>query len=311
MRSAAKVAFAFALALPEAPAASAQQPSAKTPVFSADTEIVNVTVSVRDAKGQLVPNLSAFEFAVYEDGRPQEVRLFARAVEPGQEEALALDLGLLMDTSQSMIEDMRFSQEAATRFLESIPRARELLAIFFDQDIRISRYQSEHQQGLFERILEARGGGLTALYDAITVYISRVADSPGRKVLVVFTDGEDSTSAIGPTEVIGLVRSSAVTIYPVAFSRGLPAGSTRASQARSFLQKLANSSGGQLFTPAGSKDLPEIYAKILEELKAQYVIGFVSDNPKHDGKFRRLRIEVGRAGLKARCRPGYTVPKDS
>lgn len=306
-----------------APTAGAQRAlPAETPVFSVKADIVNLIVSVRDVKGRPVSDLKADDFVVSEDGRPQKIQLFARAVAPeravgdgpesgGGRDALALDLGLLLDTSESMIQQMKLSQEAASRFLESIPRARALLTIFFDQDIRVSRYDSEHQQGLFDRIFEAKGAGMTALYDAITVYLSRVQDANGRKVLVVFTDGEDTTSAISLTELMGLVRSSGVTIYPIAFMGGFPIGSNRQLSARSFLQYLADLSGGQVFTPHSSKDLPEIYAKILDELQTQYVIGFTSDNAKHDGKYRKLKVDMKRPGLKARYRQGYAAPKDS
>jgi Ca-activated chloride channel family protein len=286
--------------------AAAQAPK---PVFPVGLEMVNLTLSVRDEKGHLVTDLQEPHFVVFEDERPQAIQLFARAVAPGQDEALALDLGMLFDTSQSMIDQMRFAQEAASRFLESIPRARDLLTIFFDQDIRVSRYDSEHQQGLMARIFEAKGGGNTALRDAIAVYISRVAESSGRKVLVLFSDGEDSTSALGPHELMALVRSSSVTIYPVAFSGGFPPGSPRALTSRAFLSQLAELSGGHVFNPRSSRDLPDVYDQLLDELKSQYVIGYVPDNPKHDGRYRKLRVEVSRPGLRVRCRPGYTAPQ--
>lgn len=277
----------------------------EVPVFPAGTEIVHVTASVRDAANRLVPDLSAEDFAVFENGRPQALQLFARAVEPGQEDTLALNLGLLLDTSESMLSQLKLSQEAAVRFLESIPRARDLLTIFFDQDIRISRYDSENQQGLFQRIQEAKGGGNTALYDAIAVYLSRVQDSPGRKVLVVLSDGEDSTSALALGQLLELVRSSSVTIYPIAFSAGFPTGGARAQRAKSFLLGLADMTGGQVFAPSASRELAEVYERILSELSAQYVLGFSSSDPRRDGKYRKLKVEVKRKGLKVRHRPGY------
>ena len=171
-------------------------------VFPVRLEEVHVALSVRDAKGKLVTDLTADDFVVTEDGRPQTIQLFARGIDEGQDtaaarEALALDLGLLLDTSSSMLKELKLSQEAASRFLEAIPRARELYTIFFDEDIRVSRYDSENQQGLFDRIHAAKGGGNTALYDAIAVYLSRVQDGSGRKVLVLFTDGEDTQQRAG------------------------------------------------------------------------------------------------------------------
>jgi len=323
-----------------------------TPVFRAGLDLVNVTVTVRDGKGGLVSDLTAEDFVVLEDGRPQKVEVFAQAAEQlhtgeraprtadlhctrcgevvpvtegqtipecprghrtfdiGEREALALNLGLLFDTSESMRKDLKLSQESAIRFLDAIPRARDLLLIFFDRDIRISRYNSENQQGIFGRILEAKGEGYTALYDAIAVYLSRVAETPGRKVLVVFTDGDDTTSQVPPREVQRLVRSSSVTIYPVAFLGAHSPNSPEALRARSFLSSIAELSGGRVFQPTASRELAGIYQSILDELGTQYVLGYVSDNPKHDGKFRRITVELKRPGLKVRHRPGYDAPND-
>jgi Ca-activated chloride channel family protein len=278
------------------------------PVFKAGVDVVNITLTVRDKLGQLVSDLTADDFVVYEDGRPQQVALFARATEPGQEDALSLDLGLLLDTSESMAQQMKLTRESALRFLDAIPRARDLLVIFFDQDIRISRYDSENQQGLVGRIIDMKGSGNTALYDAISVYLSRVEESQGRKVLVLFTDGEDSRSITTLTELIALVRSSNVMVYAISFAgSSFSLGSNRYVSARTFLAYLAEMTGGDIYTPTSPRDLEGIYQKILSALAGQYVIGFVSDNLKRDGKFRKLRIELkdkGR-GLKIQHRVGY------
>jgi Ca-activated chloride channel homolog len=216
---------------------------------------------------------------------------------------------MLFDTSESMRKDLRLSQESAIRFLDAIPRARDLVLIFFDRDIRLSRYSSENQQGIFARILETEGQGYTALYDAIAVYLSRVIETPGRKVLVVFTDGDDTTSRTSPQDVQALVRSSNVTVYPVAFPGQNRPGSTEGLRARAFLHSLAQLSGGRVFQPAASRELAAIYQSILDELGAQYVLGYVSDNPKRDGKFRRITVELKRSGLKVQHRRGYDAPR--
>jgi Ca-activated chloride channel family protein len=286
--------------------ATPASPQDKPPVFAAGLDVVKLTVSVRDQQGHLVSDLGADDFSILEDGRKQTVQIFARATAPGQEDTLALDVGLLMDTSESMIDELRLSRQAAVRFLDAIPRARDLLTIFFDQDIRVSRYDSEHQQGLIERIQDAQGSGYTALYDAIAVYLSRVQEGPGRKVLVVFTDGEDTTSQTTAQELLNMVRSSAVTIYPIGFFHSFVPGSLRATTSRGFLQELAALSGGGLFSPSTAKDLPGIYQQILDELGSQYVLGFTSDRPASKAKYRRLRVEVKRPGLRVRHRDGYT-----
>ena len=289
-------------------------PERTGPVFGSDLDLVNVTIVVRDAQGRLVQDLASEDFAVFEDGRPQKALVFGSPAALGGEQPLEDDnfdisLGLLLDTSESMLKELRLSQQAATRFLENIPRARDLLTVFFDQDIRISRYSSENQQGLVQRIMDTRGSGNTALYDAIAVYMSRVADTHGRKILVLLTDGEDTTSAISFAQLVNLVKASPVTIYPVAFTGSFGMGSNRAMSSRSVLTQLAEISGGNVFVPTASRDLAAVYASILDELKAQYVLGYLSDNPRADGRFRRLRVDVRGKALKVRHRQGYVVPK--
>jgi Ca-activated chloride channel family protein len=322
------------------------------PVFQVDLEMTNITVTVRDSRGNLVSDLAAEDFVVREDGRPQQIQVFGAAAEQihagetsprsadlrctrcgeivqvtagetvrecpnghktfdfDERKELALNLGMLFDTSESMRKELRLSQESAIRFLDAIPRAKDLLLVFFDRDIRISRYDSENQQGIFERILETKGGGFTALHDAIAVYLSRVWDSPGRKVLVLFSDGADTTSSIGAPDVQRMIRSTTVTVYPVAFEGEHPRHSQVALKASEFLASLATASGGRVFQPHASKELAAIYQTILDELGAQYVLGYVSDNPARDGRYRKLAVEVKRPGLKLRHRPGYDAPKD-
>ena len=326
--------LALALAMPAAaqapevvveaptPTAVLPAPAADTPVFRMELDVTHVTISVRDDDDRLVTNLTKDDFVVTEDGKPQDVLVFGNALDgttiEGEGSAgaggrrgrdvLALDLGLLLDTSESMLKELRLSKQAAVRFLDTIPRARELFTIFFDEEIRLSRYDSENQQGLFERIHELKGGGNTALFDAIATYISRVHGAPGRKTLVLFSDGEDSRSTLGLGEFIDVVRSSGVTIYPIAFSGGFSPGSSRALKAKVFLQQIAEMTGGRVFSPQSSRELAAIFQKILDELAAQYVLGFVSSNTAQDGRFRKLKVELKRPGLKVRHRQGYYAP---
>ena len=303
MRVPARAILASGLLLGVAALTRAQQP----PVFRSGVDVVNVTVAVHDERGRLVTDLAEQDFQLFQDGRKQHIRVFARAFDPGRDELMALDLGLLMDTSQSMVQNLKLSRLAATRFLDSVPRARELITVFFDEDIRISRYDSENQQGLVERIQEVTAGRNTCLYDAIAVYLSRIQGSNGRKVLVLFTDGEDSHSELTQMDVNKLVRSSPVTIYSIAFSPDGVVTSQRAAKSRQVLEHLADLTGGSVYAPGTYKDLPDIYDKIIEELKGQYVIGFVPDKPSSDGRYHKLKVNVTRPGVSVRHRPGYTV----
>jgi Ca-activated chloride channel homolog len=302
-------------ALVSVSAADDRPPTTPTaaPVFPVGLDLVNVSVSVRDPQGRLITDLTKDDFVLTEDGRRQEIQVFGRAMDevggkPWLDKAMAIDLGILFDTSESMLKVLKLSQEAASRFLEAIPRAHELFTIFFDEEIRVSRYDSENQQGLFERIFQTKGGGNTALYDAMAVYLSRVHGGSGRKVLVLFTDGDDTRSTLNVSELLPLIRSTPVVIYAIAFSGEHSSGSLPFLRARAFLQQVTDMTGGAVFAPQNSKDLPGIYDKILEELSAQYVIGFVSTNGTRDGKIRKLKVDVGRPGLKVRHRPAYNAP---
>jgi Ca-activated chloride channel family protein len=103
-----------------------------------------------------------------------------------------------------------------------------------------------------------------------------------------------------------MVRGSSVTVYAVAFSQGLT--QSRRAPAKAFLTGLAEMTGGEVFNPTSSRDLPAIYDKILQQLSAQYIVGFVSDNPKRDGKFRRLKVELAEPEMRVRHREGYQAP---
>jgi Ca-activated chloride channel family protein len=301
-----RLALAFAALLALAPAGLR---AGEEPVFGAGVDVVHLTVSVSDKQGHPVDDLSPDDFVVLEDGRPQKLQLFTSSAGAASgREDLVLDVGLLMDKSESMSEEMSMSQRAAVHFLDSIPRAHDVLTIFFDQDIQISRFDSENQQGLFNRIHSVKAEGQTALYDAITVYLSRVEGGPGRKILVLLTDGEDSNSQITASQLFDMLQASSVIVYPIALTHGMPNGSERLIMSRAFLQHVAELSGGEMFTPIGDKDLTGIYQKILNELSTQYVLGFRSDNPKSDGQFRKLKVQVKRKGLKIRHRSGYYAP---
>jgi VWFA-related protein len=284
---------------------------AEPPVFSSGLDLVKVTATVRDAQGRLVGDLKPEDFVLLEDGHPQTLDLFARAMdnqtEDEREKALTLDLGLLIDTSSSMEPVLKLSQQAAVRFLDGVPRARDLLTLFFDRDIRISRYDSEHQQGLFERILSTHGADRTALYDAVTVYLSRAADSTGRKVAVIFSDGQDTASSVKLNELLDMVRGSAVTIYAIGIQAGAPT-SRDAMTSSAVLRKLAEVTGGGAYFPTNYHDIPAIYERILGDLGSQYVLGFSPTNTTQDGKFRKIKVQVKRPGLKVVNREGYYAP---
>jgi Ca-activated chloride channel family protein len=230
-----RIAFlAAAVACVALVAAGADRPG-PAPIFSTQLEEVHLTVTVRDATGRLVSDLKPGDFTVLENGRPQRVQLFGRAVEPGQEEALALDLGLLMDTSASMLTQLKLSQEAAVRFLESIPRATSSPSS--STTTSPLPLQQREPAGLFERIADAKGGGDTAPTTP-SPSTSRVQDPPAARSSSRSRTARTRAAPLGLGECLQLIRSSGVTIYPIAFMRVL-AGSARALRSKSALEQMA------------------------------------------------------------------------
>lgn len=284
--------------------------------FATEARTVNLTVTVQNENGKFLRNLTAQDFAVFEDEQVQDIAYFARVFDPsrakdegrdGAADPTAIDLGILFDTSESMADVLRLSQDAAVQFLETIPRARELTTVFFDSDIRLSRYNSEAQQGLFDRIqkIKAPKASRTLLYDSMAMYLSRVGDEPGRKIMVLFTDGEDVQSQVNISELKDLFRSSTVTVYPILF-KGAYMNVSSGLRSNALMRDIAEMTGGELFTPKTFKDLQPIYDGLLDELAAQYVIGYVPKNDPTPGD-HRLRVEVAVPDAKIRHRRGFRI----
>ncbi|NOT44307.1 MAG: VWA domain-containing protein [Acidobacteria bacterium] len=279
------------------------------PVFESGTELVRVTVSVVDRDGQPVSGLTARDFAVEEDGVPQQIRTFVRGDDPAPD--LPTHLGLLFDTSGSMGDDIELSRTAAIRFLNGLPEAADMTLVDFDSEVRVTRFGQADFPRLVERIRQRRPRGLTALYDALGVYLDGASSNEGRTVLVVYTDGGDTQSALSYRDTLALVRTSDVTIYVVGFlSRQSGVGRL---QQRAMLSQLAEASGGLAYFPGGLRDVDQAYAQILAQVRGQYTLGYVSTNTAADGQWREVGLRLTRPDLsrvRLLARDGYFARLD-
>jgi Ca-activated chloride channel family protein len=296
-RAAAWVAAALA-----AWAAGAQ---AQTPTFRTSVDLVRVGVTVVDRDGHPVTGLAPQDFAVEEDGRPQAIRYFAEGNARGPAVA-PIHLGLLLDTSESMADDIRFARTAVIKFLMAMPEAEDTTLVDFDTKVRVALYGPSDFPRLVERIRNRKPEGWTALYDAIGVYLDGASQQVGRTIMLLCTDGGDTRSALDFTETIKLLQASDVTVYAVGLL-GRNATSLR-NQQRMALQRIADTTGGRAFFPSSVQELDQVYARILQEIHGQYSLGYISTNHKMDGSWRKLRIRVVKPGLtdvKIRARDGY------
>jgi Ca-activated chloride channel homolog len=275
--------------------------------FRGGVDLVNVGVMVVDKRGNFITDLTVKDFEVYEEGERQTVSYFSR----GQldTEADNLRMGLLFDTSRSMFEDIQLARTAAIRFLKGLPEAQDVTLVDFDTEVRIARYSQQDSPRMIERIRQRKPDGLTALYDALAVFLDGMTDLDGRKVLVIYTDGDDTRSAVTFADALSMLRTADVTVYAIGFLEHQP-GSVR-SQQRMQLMQMAEVTGGQAFFPFSTPNLTEIFEKLVTQVRAQYSIGFTSTNTRKDGAWRKLEVRLTGShlqGLRVRARKGYFAP---
>ena len=296
-----RVAVSLAAVLAAASPGAAQT----APVFATQTALVNVAVAVEDAHGRPLEGLTARDFVLAEDGRRQKIAMCARMGQDGGRPT-SLDVALLVDTSDSMLETLRRSQDVAVRFLTSLPNAQEIIVVFFDQTQRLEHFDREHPEALFERVRTLPEGGNTALRDAIAFSLRALAKSNGRSALVLLTDGIDTVSTTEPAALDKAVQSHAATIYPVAYPASADGDGPDPQVALKELGRLAQVTGGRLFKLPNEAALPRVLDEIVADLRAQYVLGFTPDEGGAPGRLRKLSVKVvGHGKVVVRHRVGY------
>jgi len=273
-------------------------------VFRSGVDLASFGVTVVDKKGGLVTDLTRDDFEVREDGQLQAITLFTRG--DALESAPPLRLGLLFDTSGSMEDSIGFSRSAAIKFLNTVQEARDITLVDFDTEVRVVRYGQHDFARLVERIRRRKPDGNTALYDALGVYLDGASTEEGRRTLVLYTDGGDTSSSMSYGEAQTLLRASDITLYAIGFLSHL-------SQSLQFdqrlkLRTLAEITGGLAFFPGAIKDLDPTYEKIAAEIRGQFTLGYLSTNATFDGAWRKVEITVKRPGVKVRTRQGYFAP---
>ncbi len=282
--------------------------SAQPPIFTSGVDVVHVSVSVVDKQGRQITDVARGDIEVYEDGELQEVHYFSRGMRSDRD-TMPLHLGLLFDVSGSMTEEGRFAKTAAIRFLNSFAYAKDMTLVDFDGEVRVGRFTQADFPRLIERIRGRESTGWTAFYDALGLYLHGAFQQKGRKVLLMYSDGEDTRSRQRFSDTIDLVRASDVTVYAIGFQKS----SHARMQHRVRLKELAEVSGGRCFFPSNVKELDAIYGEITDELNNRYSVGYVSTNARLDGTWRRVEVRLSRArsDLKdadVRSREGYYAP---
>ena len=258
-------------------------------------EVVQVTAVVTD-KGRFVPGLPQTAFKLTEDGVPQKIEHFSSEGSP-------LEIVVAIDVSESMTPSMPQLKNAVKKFLSAMgPKDQVTLAAFNDNMFTLAKRETTPALRLRAVDRLAPWGG-TALYDVIVRGVQQLSKQAGRRVFVVFSDGDDRTSHATIQGVEEAVRASDATLFMVALGRGV-----KEQQLKSGIQRLVDLSGGRVLFVERSDQLEQPFTEILEELSNQYMVGYESTNAKHNGEWREVKLEVPGTHYTVRARQGYRAP---
>jgi Ca-activated chloride channel family protein len=264
-------------------------------VEKVSVDVVQVTAVVTDG-GRFVSGLQQSQFKLIEDGVPQTISHFSS-------EGSALEIVVAIDVSESMTLAMPQLKNSVKKFLGALSAKDQVtIAAFNDHMFTLTKRETNPQQRA-RAVDRLTPWGGTALYDVIIRGVQQLSRQPGRRVLVVFSDGDDRTSHSTIHAVEQAVRANDATLFMVALGRGV-----KEAQLKSGIEKLVDLSGGRVLFVERSDQLDEPFQEILEELSNQYILGYESKNTARDGSWREVKIEVPGKGYDVRARQGYRAP---
>jgi Ca-activated chloride channel family protein len=304
------------------PPQGAAQGADEEEVVRVSTALVTVPVSVLDRQGRFIPALRGEDFRIYEDGVEQEVAFFEAADKP-------FTVALLLDTSDSTKFKLTEIQDAAVAFLEQLRPADRVIVIAFDRGVNVLTEATADRARAAAAIRRARTGGGTSLYDAVAAATERrLKGIAGRKAVILFTDGVDTSSERATYE--GTLRAAQeldALVYTIQYStngdvlggltrgQGPPVGQIMTAKgefldaaykrAGFYLRQLSGETGGRYFSAGSPKLLAEAFGRIAEELRRQYSLGYYPKNHSTSGKRRRLKVRVSVPDAAVRARGGY------
>ena len=287
--------------------AQQERPQPQSPSFRAGVDIVSLNVTVTDGVNHYVTDLDEPDFQIFEDGVRQEVTFFSRRQQP-------IALSLLLDSSASMEDNLPTLQTAAGNFVKRLKPNDIAQVIDFDNRVDVRQVFTGNQTDLLTAIDRTAAGGSTSLYNAVYIALKELRKVRAvteqdirRQALVVFSDGDDTSSLVPFDEVLELAKRSETSIYAIAL-RGPDVQQKGFKEAEFVMRTLALETGGKSFFPAKIDDLNGVYSQIADELASQYTIGYTSKNPRRDGAWRRIDVRVTRPNTAARTKRGYYAP---
>lgn len=297
MRGRSRLALSLALLFLACVAVAAAQ---QQPMFRAGTQLVDLYVTVTDREGRLVPNLTREDFAIFDDDEPTEIVLFENTVRP-------ITVVVMLDTSASMDLNRNRLMAGAEQFLlRLLPADRARVGAFNDKlEINPPQFIGD-RDALIAELPDLGFGNSTRVYDAAYVSLDALTDVDGRRVILLFSDGDDTDSDVGAGDVVDRAVAEEVMIYSIGFEsnyfNGVRYVTTRPDR---NLRRFAEETGGGYFELTEAADLGPTFTRVARELHSQYVLGFT---PRTDGELHDIRVLLTQRGLTARARRSYLAP---
>ena len=276
---------------------------AQQATFKAGTSVVAVLSTVVDAQGRLLPNLDRDEFSIIDNGKPQEITFFQNETQP-------FTVVVMLDFSASMTASLDLLKAATEQFiLRMLPDDKGQVGAFSDK-IEFSGTFTSDRDDLIGALKDLQFGNPTRLYDAIDASIDVLKDVEGRKIVLVFTDGDDTASRRGMGDVLDKARATETMIYAIGLESEFPIGPGRMQRTRPDrgLRKLADETGGGYFELKKTTELAPTFTRVAQELHSLYTIGFqptALDNKEH-----RLDVKMKQPGQAGRARKSYIASAD-
>jgi Ca-activated chloride channel homolog len=272
------------------------------PTFKTGTDLVSLFVTVTDAQRRLVPDVLKEDFEVFDNDKPQPIIFFENESQP-------ISVVVMLDTSGSMTGTIGLLKTAAEQFLIRLfPRDKGKVGAFNDK-IDIGSHFSSDRDELIRDVGKLDYGNGTRLYDALALSLDELKGIEGRRVILVFTDGEDTSSRTSIGTVIDRARAEEVMVYGIGFESDYFNGQRMVhSRVDPGLKKIAEETGGGYFELKKSSDLSPTFTRVAQELHSQYVIGFAPS--LLDSKVHRLAVKVKQPGMTARARRSYVAAAD-
>jgi Ca-activated chloride channel family protein len=296
------IAHVFALGAPALAQARGGQQPPDQPLFRTGSRVeVPIYATAIDSTGRLVPDLQKGDFVVTDDGKPVELTTFSNASQP-------FTAVVMLDTSASMTNNLDFLNSAAEQFLiRLLPTDKAQVGAFNDK-IQLSGTFTNNRDELIRALDDLQFGNPTRLNDAIEVSLNVLEKIEGRRVILVFTDGEDTASKTGFRTVLERSRDEEVMVYAIGLeSRYLSGGRMTLTRPTRDLRRIADETGGGYFELKKTAELSPTFTRVAQELRSQYLLGFAP--AVLDGKVHKLDVKT-RPGVNVRARKSYLASPD-